>query len=82
LAWHIDHNEVFFGQGIYGFCDKVEVLEEEFEAVDEAAVGAESHFFHDIGEGDKIFDIEVRLMGEVFSGRVEVDIEAWSSVVL
>jgi len=81
LTRHVDDDEVFFGEGIEGFGEEVEVLEEEFEAVDQAAVGAEAHFLHDIFEGDEIFDVKIGLVGEVFGGGVEIDVEAGAPVV-
>lgn len=82
LARHVDYDEVFFGQGVQGVAEPAEVLEEELEAVDEAAVGAEAHFFHHVFEGDEIFDVEVGFVGEVFGGGVEVYVEAGTTVVL
>ena len=49
-------------------------------AVDEPAVRPQRHFFHDIFEGDEVFDVEVGLVGEVFGGGVEVDVEAGAFV--
>ena len=57
LAGHIDDDEVFLGQGVDGVGDEVEVLEEEFETVDQPAVGAQAHLLHHIGEGDEVFDV-------------------------
>lgn len=45
------------------------------EAVDESAVRTEPYLFHDIFERDEIFDVDVGLVGEIFGGRVEVDVE-------
>ena len=44
-------------------------------AVDQSPVGSETLFLHDIFEGDELFDVEVRFIGKVLSGRVKVDIE-------
>ena len=44
-------------------------------AVDQSPVGPQALLFHDIFEGDELFDVEVRFIGKVLSGRVKVDIE-------
>ena len=46
------------------------------EAVDQPAVRPQRHFFHDVFERDEVFDVQVRLVGKVFRGRIEVDVEA------
>jgi hypothetical protein len=33
------------------------------------------HFFHDIFETDKILDVDVRLIGEVYRGGIKVDVK-------
>lgn len=39
-------------------------------------VWPQSHFFHDILEGDQVFDVKIRLIAEVLSGRIKVDVKA------
>lgn len=80
LAGHVEDDEVFFRQRIEGFSQPVKVLEEEFEAVDEAAVGAEADFFHGVFEGDEFLDVEVGGVFEGFGGGVEVDVEGGAAV--
>lgn len=82
LAGHVDDDEVFLGQRVDGFGDEVEVLEQELETVDQPAVGAEAHFFHDVGEGDEVLDVEIGFMVEVLGRGVEVDVEGGAAVVL
>lgn len=82
LAGHVDHNQVLLRERVDGFGDEVEVLEEEFETVDQAAVGAEAHFLHYVGEGDEVFDVEVGLVVEGLGGGVEVDVEGGAAVVV
>ena len=40
LAWEVEDDEVFFAEGLDGLGEEVEVLQEELEAEDQAAVGA------------------------------------------
>ena len=44
-------------------------------AVDQSPVRSQAHLLHDIFQGDELFDVEVRFIGKVLSGRVKVDIE-------
>lgn len=46
------------------------------EAEDQASIGSQAHFLHDIFKGNEIFDVEVRLVAEVFGGGIKVDVEA------
>jgi hypothetical protein len=82
LAGHIKHNQVIFGDLLERIRQPVQVLEQELEAVDQTAVGAQRHLFHDIFEGDEVFDVEVGLEGEVLGGGIEVYIETGAFVVL
>ncbi len=75
-------NEVVLGDFLERVRQEVEVFHEELEAIDQAAIGAETHLFHDILEADEVLDVEIGLKGKLFSGRVEVDVEAWALVVL
>ena len=45
------------------------------EAVDQPAVGPQMHLFHDIFQRYQVLDVEVWLVGKVFGGGVEVDVE-------
>ncbi len=57
----------------YPLLQPVEVLDQELHAVDEAAVGPEAEFVHDVLELDKLGDVDVRLVGKAVVGGVEVD---------
>jgi hypothetical protein len=82
LAGHVEHDQVVLGDLLERVRQEVEVVHEELEAVDEAAVGPEGHFFHDIFQADEVFDVEVGLEGEGLGGGVEVYVEAGPLVVL
>ena len=58
LAWQVEEDEVLFAERLNGSGEEIEVLEEEFEAIDQAAVRAKGHLFHDIFEADEVFDVE------------------------
>lgn len=51
----------------------VEIVEEVFETVDQATVGAEVHLFHYILQRNKLFDVDARLVFESFRGRIQVE---------
>jgi len=82
LARHVEDDQVVFGDLLERLRQKVEVLHEELEAVYQAAVGPEAHLLHDILKANQVLDVEIGLKGELFGGRVEVDVEAWALVVL
>lgn len=82
LAGHVEDDEIVLGHVLERVGQEVEVLHEELEAVDEAAVGAEAHLVHDILEADEVLDVDVGLKGKVLGGGVEVDVEAGALVVL
>jgi hypothetical protein len=82
LAGHVEDDQIVVGDFLERVGQEVEVLHEELEAVDEAAVGAEAHFVHDILETDEVLDVEVGLKGKVLGGGVEVHVEAGALVVL
>lgn len=81
LTRHIDDNEILLRQRIQSFGDEVEVLEQEFEAVYQTTVRAETHLFHNIFKGDQFLDVEIGLMGKFFGRGVEIDVEAGAAVV-
>lgn len=81
LARHVDDDEVLLRQRVEGLGEEVQVLHEELEAVDQAAVGAEPHLLHDILERDQVLDVQVRLVREILGGGVEVHVEAGAAVV-
>ena len=75
MTRHIDDDQIVFGEVVECFGKEVEVLKQEFEAVDKTAVRAESHLVHDIFKRDEFFDVKVGFVSEFFGGRVEVDVE-------
>jgi hypothetical protein len=79
LAWQVEEDEVLFAERLNGSGEEIEVLEEEFEAIDQAAVRSKGHLFHDIFEADEVFDVEIRFIGEVIGCGVKVDVEATSA---
>ena len=49
-------------------------------AIDQSPIGPKAHFLHDIFKGYEVLDVEVGLIVEVFSSRVEVDVETRSLI--
>jgi hypothetical protein len=77
LTGHINDDEILLAHLLQRIRDEVEVFHEEFEAVDQASVGTQVQFFHDILEGDEILDVQIRLVGEVLCGLVRM-LLAWT----
>jgi hypothetical protein len=82
LPGHVKDDQVLLGDFFERVRQEVEVFQQELKTVYQAPVGAQAHLLHDIFEADQVFDVDVRLEGEVFGGRVEIDIEARALVVL
>lgn len=82
LARHVEDDEVLLGKRVEGVGEEVEVLHEKLEAVDQPAVGAETHLLHDVLEGDEVLDVEVRRVLERLGRRVQVDVERGPPVQL
>ena len=82
LAGQVKQDEVLFAERFNSRCKEIEILKEEFEAINQAAVRPKGHFFHDIFEADEVFDIEIWLVGEVVSCWVKVDVETTTARML
>jgi hypothetical protein len=82
LARHVKHDQIVLGDFLERIGQEVEVLHEELEAVDKAAIGTETHLLHDILETDQVFDVEVGLECELLGGGVEVHVKARTLGVL
>lgn len=80
LAGHVEDDEVLFCNGVEGLFEEGEVLHEELEAVNQAAVGPELELVHDIFDGDEVADVEVWGVLEGLGGGVEIDVEARAAV--
>lgn len=76
LSRHIDNDQVLVGDAFEGLGQEVKILHQKLEAVDQTAIWPQMQLFHDILEGDQVFDIDVGLVLEVLGGGVQVDVEA------
>ncbi|KAB8345952.1 hypothetical protein FH972_023004 [Carpinus fangiana] len=75
LAGHVDDDKVVVGHIFERVGQEVEVVLQELEAVDQAAVGAKVHLLHDILERDQVLDIDVRLVGKLRGRGVQVHVK-------
>ena len=81
LPRQVKHNQILLAQRVERFTQKIQVLEEKLEAVDESPVGAERELGHGVFERDEVADVEVGRVGEVRGGWVEVHVEGGAAGV-
>jgi hypothetical protein len=82
LTGQVKQDQVFFAERFNSSCKEIEILKEEFKAIDQAAVRPKGHFFHNIFEADEVFDVEIWLVGEVVGCWVKVDVETTAARML